>query len=406
MVDLLPHVFGCHSIVKTDIVRADGIYLYDKDGKRYVDFEAGIWCAALGHNHPRIKHRITEQISQVVHLAPQLTSNLAEEATTALLEHTSFPDGKAVFLSSGSEAVELGIKIALLYTQKKKLLTFSRSYLGAYGFAGKGLSPDCWAQVDIGACVKCPKEKCGVSCPHLAAFRLDETAAFVTEPVLASGGMIAPPAKVVSFLANEVRRSGGLVVVDEVTTGLGRTGKWLGIEHFEIESDISAFGKALGNGYPVSAVAMKREIAERVEGEGFYYVQSHQNDPLGCAIAKEVIAVLHESNLISRTKESGKYLGDCLRKLAEDHTVVSDVRGLGLVYGMELKADYFDDARSFEKIFDMMLERGIVIGVRPKQHLLRFLPPLVIGEEDILSMCECLGDVLTEIDNCGVGRSG
>ena len=399
MVDLLPHVFICHSIVKTDIVKADGVYLYDKERRKCIDFEAGIWCAGLGHNHSRVKSAIAAQTGRVMHLAPQLTSSLAEEAATALLNLTPFPDGKAVFLSSGSEAVELGIRIALLYTRRKKLLTFSRSYLGAYGFAAGGLSPESWVQVDIDACLTCAVEKCSLSCPYLAGFKPDETAAFVMEPVLASGGIIVPPVKVVGFLTDEVRRAGGLVAVDEVTTGLGRTGKWLGVEHFDIEPDIIAFGKALGNGYPVSAVAMKREIADRMKDDRFYYVQSHQNDPLGCVVANEVLAVLRESHLIPQVKETGEYLGDCLRKLAANHDVVADVRGLGLMYGMELKADYFPDEGSFEELFDMMLKRGFVVGVRPKQRLLRFLPPLVIGKEHILSMCENLGDVLEQVGN-------
>jgi acetylornithine aminotransferase len=398
MVDLLPHVFICHSIVKTDIVKADGVYLYDKERRKCVDFEAGIWCAGLGHNHPRVKSAIAAQADRVMHLAPQLTSSLTEEAATALLNLTPFPDGKAVFLSSGSEAVELGIKIALLYTQRKKLLTFSRSYLGAYGFAAGGLSPESWVQVDIDACLICTVEKCSLSCPYLAGFKPGETAAFVMEPVLASGGIIVPPAKVVGFLTDEVRRSGGLIVVDEVTTGLGRTGKWLGIEHFDVFPDIIVFGKALGNGYPVSAVAMRREIADRMEEARFYYVQSHQNDPLGCAVAREVIAVLHEGRLISLAQETGEYLGDCLRKLTANHDVVADVRGLGLMYGMELKANYFRDERSFEEIFSRMLGRGFVVGVKPKQRLLRFLPPLIISRENIESMCENLGDVLSQID--------
>lgn len=312
---LLPHILGCHPIAKTDIVRGEGVNLYDRHGKKFVDFEAGIWCAALGYDNPQINSCIHDMLKRVIHLGPQFTSSLAEEAAVELLSHTPFKDGKVVFLSSGSEAVELSIILSLLLTEKTNLLTFDRSYLGAYGIAGYGGEERLWIKIDIDACLKCTDDECVLSCPCLSQVNFDNTAAFVLEPVLASGGIIIPPPKVVQLLSKEVTRAGGVIVANEVTTGLGRTGKWLGIEHFDVTPDICAFGKTLGNGYPVSAVAMRKSAGEKLEEIGFKYVQSHQNDPLGCAIAKEVVTILNDYDLIGVSRQKGEFLRRSLQEI-------------------------------------------------------------------------------------------
>lgn len=392
----LSPILHCHPVTKTDIVRADGTYLYDRDGRRYVDFESGIWCTSLGHNHPRIQDSLVRQAGAVIHLGPRFISLLAEEAAHSLLRHVPFNSGKVVFLSSGSEAVEMSIRLAREITGRSDLLAFSHSYLGAYGDAGRAFQGNGWAQIDIGACQKCARE-CTTLCTGLAHLEPEKIAAFVLEPVLASGGIIIPPHRAVRLLGKEIKAAGGLIVVDEVTTGFGRTGAWFGVEHFDIEPDIIAVGKALGNGYPVSAVAMRRDIGNRLERRNFYYVQSHQNDPLGCAIAGEVIAVLEEEDLISRSRDAGAILLEKLSRLKAEHPIVSGVRGLGLMMGLEF-GPFTPGGDFIEKIFEKMFDRGYVLGVNPNRFMLRFLPPLTIGESDIVAMCDTLGEVLTETE--------
>ena len=136
-------IFRCHEIVKTNIVRGYNCYLYDTNSKRYVDFESGVWCAVLGHNHPRINEAIGRQIRQVMHLGYRYTNYPAEEAAEALLDTFNIHDGKCLFLSSGSEAVEFAVQIAKIITGKKFLLTFRESYLAAHGTAGRK-DPDEW----------------------------------------------------------------------------------------------------------------------------------------------------------------------------------------------------------------------------------------------------------------------
>jgi acetylornithine/N-succinyldiaminopimelate aminotransferase len=388
--ELLPHVLQCHPIVGDDFVRAAGVFLYDNSGRGYIDFESGIWCTALGHSHPRISECMTSQMHNIIHLAPQYTSKLAEEAAQALLRHTPYPDGKAIFLSSGSEAVEFAIRLATLYTGRTNISTFSRSYFGAYGRNERYN----WTEIDLDVCLECQREACDFSCDQLK--RLPETslAAFVLEPVLGSGGVIIPPAKAVRFLSKTVADSGGLLVANEVTTGLGRTGQWLGVDHFDLSPDIIAFGKILGNGYPISAVAVKKSIANRIEESGFQYIQSHQNDPLGCAIAKEVIAVLEQDDLVSRSRRLGEYFKKRLQETAGQLDAVSQVRGTGLMLGLQLKPECFESSHEIEEIAAEMRYHGYVIGIKPQLFLLRFMPPFIIDEDLISGMCSYLIEVL------------
>jgi len=366
----------CHPIAKTDIVRSEGTRLFDRAGRTILDFESGVWCTALGHSHPRVAQRLAEQAATVANLGARLTSAIADEAAVALLARTPLPDGRAVFLSSGSEAVELAIRIALQTTGRRKLVTFTHSYLSAYAGAENPHGSE-WVHLDLAR-------------PDLSQVDLREVAALVMEPVLASGGILLPPAEAVASVAEQVRAAGGLLVVDEVTTGLGRTGRWLGIEHLPVEPDLIAFGKALGNGYPVSAVAARRSVAEALGRTGFTYIQSHQNDPLGCAVALEVLAVLDSEQLIQRAAETGAYLGVALRRLQAAHSCVAEARGVGLMWGLELSLP----PENVERIWSEMLALGFHVGIKAPRSLLRFLPPLVVTTSEIDAMVEALHQVL------------
>jgi acetylornithine aminotransferase len=190
-----------------------------------------------------------------------------------------------------------------------------------------------------------------------------------------------------------VQRRQGLVVVDEVTTGMGRAGAWYGFEHYRLEPDVVALGKGLGNGYPVSAVAMTRDVAQGLEESGFHYAQSHQNDPLGCAVAREVIGVIRELGLIERSERVGAHLLGELRRVAERRDGVREVRGRGLMIAMELER-----GMPAISVYSELLERGFIVGCKPAANLLRFYPPLIIGEEEIAGLLESLDQVLGSLN--------
>jgi acetylornithine/N-succinyldiaminopimelate aminotransferase len=390
------HVLKCHEMIKADIVRGDNCYLYDADGKKYVDFESGVWCTMLGHNHPRIKQAIQKQMDNVMHLHYRYTSHLAEEASVGLLESAGFTDGKCLFLSSGSEAVEFGVQTAKLLTGKKYLLALSQSYLAAYGSAGQRDANE-WIGIDLDSCLACTRESgCDTNCENLKHVPFGDIAAFVFEPGSASGNVKFPPQKLVDFVTVQIRQSGGVVIVDEVTTGLGRTGKWYGFDHYNLKPDVVVVGKGLGNGYPVSAVALQRCLADELEKRQFRYVQSHQNDPLGCAVAREVVRVIQEEQLAERSAQLGSGFLSQLRQLEDRCAPVKQIRGRGLMIAIEFVPMQKGPIAAL--VFGKMLERGFLTGYNPSSNVVRFLPALTIEQEQITSLIENLCDVLANLN--------
>jgi len=377
------HVLHCtgYDVTKTDMVRAEGCRLYDSGGRTFVDFEAGVWCTALGHGHPRITAVIRSQAGEIMHLGYRFTHDILESAATEVLDTLGLPDGQCVFLSSGSEAVEFGVQASRRLTGKPLLLALADAYLAAYGSAGRKNAAE-WFSLTWDECLHCPRgEACDAGCPRWREIPFDRIGGLVFEPGNSGGLVRLPPVKVVQALARHIREQQGLVVVDEVTTGLGRTGAWYGFRHYGLDPDIIALGKGLGNGYPVSAVALTRETAARLEAGGFRWAQSHQNDPLGCAVAREVIRVIRDEELVARSHRLGARWWAELQHMATQHPVIRDVRGLGLMLAVEFAEDSL--TFSLRDAYHQLLDSGFIVGYKPAARLLRFYPPLTIGEGDI-----------------------
>jgi len=392
----MDHLLKCHPFVKDDFVRGRGSHLYDAEGRRYVDFEAGVWWTLLGHGHPKINQIIEAQVNRVIHLGYRHTNLVAEEASVELLNTLGLSDGASIFLSSGSEAVEFALRAARQITGRQLLLGFAQSYLAAYGDAGTRHTSD-WVNFDFIQCLDCaPGAGCDSDCERLRDIPFERLAAFVFEPGSASGAVRFPPEKLVRHLAGEIRRQGGMVVVDEVVTGLGRTGKWYGFDHYGLQPDVVICGKGLGNGYPVSAVALRRAVAEGLQEHRLHYVQSHQNDPLGCAVAKEVIRTVREEGLVERSANMGAHLVQRLGEMVNASDIVREVRGRGLMAAMQLSGGV-NDCSSSELVFKAMLARGMLIGHDPAQNVIRFLPCLTIPKEDIESLAANLEAVLADL---------
>lgn len=381
-----------YELLVTDMVRARNCYLYDAGDRRYIDFEAGVWCTVLGHNHRRVNHIIRTQIEQIVHVGYRYTTAVVAETAGEVLDSVGLFGGKCIFLSSGSEAVEFGVQITRRLTERPLLLTLSDSYLAAYGSAGRK-NPAEWVVFDWSACADCPyPDGCDPGCSRLQEIPFESIGGLVFEPGNSSGLVRLPPSRLVQRLVGLVKEQQGLVVVDEVTTGFGRTGAWYGFQHYALQPDIVALGKGLGNGYPVSAVAMTHDVAGRLENSAFRYAQSHQNDPLGCAIAKEVMSVIKDEGLIQRSSQVGTYFVRELEKLAKRHRLVKQVRGRGLMIAVEFERD--DERFSLASAQRELFERGFVVGYKPAANLLRFYPALTIAQDDIAQLLENLDQIL------------
>jgi acetylornithine aminotransferase len=376
-----------YELWRHDVVGAEGVHLITAAGDRIVDFESGVWCAGLGHAHPRLQAIMHVQLDHALHLGYRVESSLAAEAATAVLATLPFPDGKCIFLASGSEAVELATQIGRRVTRRPLFLGLAGAYLAAYGTSGS-TAADEWILFDWAACAECPQNAdCDPGCPRLAEIPFERIGTFVFEPGNSGGLVKLPPRGPVRALAARVADAGGVLVVDEVTTGLGRTGAWYGFQHYDLRPDLVALGKGLGNGYPVSAVAMRRSIGVDLEASGFHYAQSHQNDPLGCAVAKEVLAILRDERLVERSAKVGEWFLGELEALAARHDAVRQVRGRGLMLVMEFEPD---SRLSVVDVHRALLGRGFLVGCKPQANLLRFYPPLVIEEEEIRGLLAAL----------------
>lgn len=382
-------LLGCHDLEKTDFRRGENCALFDAAGRRYVDFEAGCWCLALGHNHPRINRAMEAQMRDVVHLGTRYPNTVVLDAARDILEVVGIPDGKCVLLSSGSEAVEFGIRAARLFTGRKRLLTFASSYLAAYG-SGGAKNADEWCALDWS---RCPPEG-PFDCLDEIPFQ--ELGGFVFEPGGSGSESIRfPSPALIREIAGRVREAGGLVVVNEITTGFGRTGTWFGFQHYDLRPDIVATGKCLGNGYPVSATALRADIAAKLERDGFHYAQSHQNDPLGAAVAREVIAVLREEHWIERGSRMGNRFVDGLRELGRRHRLVKEARGRGMLLALEFHPHPEFSATT---AYRSLLDQGYLVTYSPARNFLRFDPSLTIEESDVAGLLGCLDSILTAFD--------
>lgn len=390
---MLDSILCCHDLVKSDFEKAIDCYLWDSSGMSYTDFESGTWCTALGHNHPRINEVISGQLKLVSHLNHRYSNASADIASNKLTTILGIPNSKATFLCSGSEAVAWGLKILRTISPLKKVLTLKDSYLAAYGEASEQ-KDEFWDVFDCEECFRCePNKNCGTACKNFSNIQFKNISGFVFEPGSMSGLVKFPPSKLIHALTAEIKNRNGYLMVNEVTTGIGRTGKWFGFHHYGIKPDIVSIGKGLGNGYPVSAVAVGQSVAEQLHQKGFMHAQSHTNDPMGCEIAAAVIDTLSEEGLIMACQESGDYMLSKLEKLKEKHTCIKDVRGRGLLTALELEDRFY--GKPILDIFQGMLTKGMLIGFFPTRGVLRFFPPFTIKNTDIDQLISALDESLS-----------
>ncbi|HBK67161.1 MAG TPA: aminotransferase class III [Firmicutes bacterium] len=388
----MKHVLECtgNEMLITDLEKAEGYYLFDSKGKKYIDFESGVWSMALGHNNQQINEAIKKQIDKIMHLGFRYTNGLVEAAAINVIRTLKPFSGKCLFLSSGSEAVEVSVKMAKTISNGKKLLTFRESYLSAYGMSGNKDDSE-WIKLEISMCRDCSNNyNCG-KCKVIEDIPFQKVGVFVFEPGNSSGLMLIPPKNLIYEIAKRMKENNGLIVIDEVTTGVGRTGKWYGFQHFTITPDLIALGKGIGNGYPVSVVVVEDKIAKKIEMREFRHSQSHQNDALGCVVVSEVINFIEQNNLIETSNKNGQYFFGKLNELKEKSKVIKEVRGSGMMIAIEFE----NKAKAvLESLNEHLIKKGFLVGYKPIYNLMRFYPSLTTNKEDIDSIIACIKDCL------------
>jgi acetylornithine/N-succinyldiaminopimelate aminotransferase len=380
-----------HHVLLDDIVRAEDCYLYDSNGKRYVDLESGVWCTSIGHGNRRILKILSEQAACIAHTGFIYSSAVVEDAACEILALLGFDGGNLVFLCSGSEAVEYGVRVSRMISERPLLMTMADSYFGAYGSAWRRDESE-WFSFDWTPCTTCPEDRaCDNTCGHWAAVPFGRIGGFLFEPGSSSGLVRFPPAKLIQSIVGEVHRAGGLVQVNEVTTGVARTGKWFGYQHYDIAPDIVSMGKGIGNGYPVSVTAFAPGTIDRLGGRQVMYAQSHQNDPLGAAVAREVIRIIEEEGLLGRCSKIGNSLITGLEGIKTRTDRIREIRGRGLLVAIEMEDDPEDTLT--RKALRALLDRGFVLAHRSGFGILRVDPPLTINPEDIEAFLEAFGEI-------------
>ncbi|ASJ06932.1 leucine/methionine racemase [Thermococcus pacificus] len=384
-------------------VRAENARVWDIEGREYIDFLSDAAVQNVGHNNPRVVQAIREQAERLVHFTfiygfPVEPLLLAEK----LAEIAPIRAPKVSFGLSGSDANDGAIKFARAYTKRRTILSYIRSYYGAtYGSMSiTGLDFEVRSVVgelsDVHYipypnCYRCPFGKEPKSCKMECVSYLKEkfegevyadgVAALFAEPIQGDAGMVVPPEDYFRKVKRILDEHGILLVVDEVQSGMGRSGKWFAIEHFGVEPDIITLAKPLGGGLPISAIIGRGEIMDSLPPLGHTFTLS--GNPVASRAALAVIEEIEEKGLLRRAEKLGAYTKKRLEEMKEEHELIGDVRGLGLMLGVDLVKDRETKERAYEearKVVWRAYELGLVLAFL-QGNVLRIQPPLTIEEE-------------------------
>jgi len=412
------------------IVRAEGAWLETESGKRVLDFTSGQICSTLGHNHPRVNGAVREALDGVSHL----NSWMLSEPVLALAERLAalFPDPleRVILLSTGSESTEVALKLAKLHTGRFEVAGLTRSFHGLlagiasvnYSMAHQGYGPLLPGSFAVPApyAYRCPVRHCDGACDctclQIGFELLDQESvgslcAFIAEPILSTGGIIVPPDGYFRRARELCDERGMLLVLDEAQTGFGRVGTMFAFEHDGVMPDVVAVSKTLGGGLPLAATVTSSAIEEDCVAKGFLHVTSHVSDPLPAAVGLAVLETIEEEGLVERARRLGDYLMAGLRDLQAEHEQIGDVRGRGLLAGLELVEDRETKAPAnalgqamTQECFDRGLSMNIVRSGRIA-NCLRLAPPLVASEEEIDLGLEIMDASLRAVQAAGVPTS-
>ncbi|MFT3786324.1 MAG: aspartate aminotransferase family protein [Tepidisphaeraceae bacterium] len=365
-----------------ELVRGEGHYVWDHDGKKYLDAFGGVLTVSVGHANPTVVQAVTEQVKKLSHVSTLYAhaeqGNLAER-----LAHIA-PGNlkKTFFTSSGTEANETAMNAARVATGRMDIVTLRHSYSGRSLQTLAGCGQSGWKKVPLPVagikhahapyCYRCPFKatpgNCNLECANdLEELIITETggeiAAFMTETVIGSGGFIVPPKGWHQRTQEIAKKYGGLFIADEVQTAWGRTGEhWFGIDHFGVKPDIITSAKGMGNGAPVAMTIATPEVADKFPGITF---ATYGGNPVSMAATRATMDVIEKGNLLQNCKTTGGYLGERFKELQEKHEIVGDARGIGMMQAIEIVTDKRSktpNAKAVVSVFEECKKRGVLIG--------------------------------------------
>jgi len=402
------------------IARGEGAVVEDVDGNRFLDCAAGIAVNSTGVSHPEVVKAITDQAQKFIHMSgtdfyyePQV--RLAEElAKLAPIDG----DVRTFFGNSGTEATEASLKLARYFTKRQGIIAFLGAFhgrsMGSLSLtASKAIQRRGFAPFMPGVyhapyadCYRCPigarPESCAAECLSFIEDQIlvhlispDEVAALVVEPIQGEGGYVVPPKQFHQRLRELTKQHGILMVVDEVQSGMGRTGKMFASEHFDLKADVVNIAKGIASGLPLGVTCARADVMTWPPGA---HASTFGGNPVSCAAANATIKLLKEQ-LVANAAAVGDHFMQGLRQLYEKHPLIGDVRGKGLMIGIELVRDRHTKERATDErnaVVQAMFRRGVLI-LGAGKNALRVAPPLVLTKAQADEVLKVLDDSLTEV---------
>jgi len=395
---------------------AKGSYVYDLDGKEYLDFFGGIVTISVGHCNENVTGAIQQQIGKLQHISTLYPNEPHVRLAEKLAALTPGRLQKSFFTNSGTEANETAVLLAQLYTKCQDVITLRHSYSGRSHLAMSLTAHAAWRLTPTPAagihhvanayCYRCPFGLTYPSCELKCAKDVEEAiqtstsgrlAAFLAEPIQGVGGFITPPREYFQEVAAIVRKYGGLFICDEVQTAWGRTGgKMFGIEHWGVEPDIMTFAKGMANGVPIGATIATPEVADSIKGLS---ISTFGGNPVTCAAAEATITVIEEENLVENARVMGQRLRGGLEALQEKYPLIGDVRGMGLMQALELVGENKrPDAEAVRRVFEQTKVNGLLIGKGGLMgNVIRITPPLNVTRDQVDNALKKLDESFAQI---------
>lgn len=391
----------------------DGMHVWDVEGKKYLDFFAGILTTSVGHNNPKVVERVREQVGKLIHSSTLYPNENHIKLAQKIAEITPGQLQTSYFTNSGTEADETAVTLAKTYTGQQEVIALRHGYSGR---SPLGMSLTGQASWRIGGtqvagikhalnpyCYRCPLRltypDCDVACAQdiedvIKTTTSGRIAAFLAEPIQGVGGFVTPPKEYFKIVVEIIRNYGGLFICDEVQTGFGRTGdKWFGIEHWEVEPDIMTMAKGIANGLPMGNTITTEEIAQGMIDKGLT-ISTFGGNPVSTVAALGTIEAMEEQADPHHCAEVGNYFRAGLEKLQEKYPLIGDVRGMGLMQGVEMVADRQSKEPASDHVnylFEQTRERGLLIGKGGLYgNVLRLAPPLVATKKHVDEALEIL----------------
>jgi 4-aminobutyrate aminotransferase len=414
------YLYGLSTYYKEPLpfVRGEGKWLFDAQGKRYLDFFGGIVTVSLGHCEPRVVAAIEKQLRTLQHVSTLFpTLPIVELAEKLASIFPGEKPAKSFFTNSGTEAIETAILTARVHTQRTEVVALRQAYHGRSVLAMSMTAHANWrlGGVQDGSirhavapyCYRCPLKlsypSCGVACAEdvedvIRTTTSGRPAAVIAEPIMGVAGFITPPKEYHGAVAEIARRHEALYIADEVQTGWGRTGgKWFGIEHWGVKPDIVVAAKSLGNGHPVGATIARAEVADSFKG---LTIATFGGNPVTMAAAKAVVDIIESDRLAENAAVVGAHFRARLDALGEKHALIGEVRGMGLMQGLELVKDRQTKEpapQAAAAVLEAAKDRGLIVGKGGLfGNVVRISPALNVTAADADQAADLLDAALTQ----------